>query len=368
MTLCDLSKAFDSVSHKLLLNKLFKLNIDRFWFPSYIQNRTQSVRISSTTSEKASISYGVPQGSILGPILFSIFVNDLEEKTDACSMIQYADDTQFLEADTVDNHDNLISNTENTLRNIKSYFLTNGLLLNPKKTQCIFIGNRQLLSRIPPDTFINCNGVRIYPSTHVKNLGVYFNRYMLFDVHIAELGKKITGMLIFINRVSDCFDKTTRKTVVQSLVLSMLNYCISIWGCTNKNVIHSAQKLQNFAAKIAFGGARKYDHVTPILKELEWMTIKHKYVFEKCSIVYKAVNGLYPEWYLKFHTVRENTGSRTRQENKLNVQGTRTDSGARATAVCGPKFWNDLPHDLIKSKSLPVFKASLKNLLLKNDN
>ncbi len=81
--------------------------------------------------------------------------------------------------------------------------------------------------------------------------------------------------------------------------------------------------------------------------------------------MYKAVNGLYPEWYLKFSTVRENTGSRTRQENKLYVQGTRTDSGARATALCGPKFWNDLPYDIVKSSSLPVFKASLKKTTVK---
>ncbi len=101
--------------------------------------------------------------------------------------------------------------------------------------------------------------MRIYPSTHVRNLGVYINRYMLFDVHIAELSKKITGILMFINRVSSSFDKTTRKTVVQSLVLSLINYCISIWGCTNKTGVHSAQKLQNFVAKIAIGGARKYN-------------------------------------------------------------------------------------------------------------
>ncbi len=108
--------------------------------------------------------------------------------------------------------------------------------------------------------------------------------------------------------------------------------------------------------------------MTPILKDLECLTIKDKYLFEKCSAVYKAVNGLYPEWYLKFSTVRENTGSTTRQENKLYVQRTRTESGARATIVCGPKSWNDLPHDIVKSGSLHVFKASLKNLLLKTDN
>ena len=88
-------------------------------------------------------------------------------KKNQSMFIQYADDTQFLHADIIDNLNNLISNTENTLRELKRYFLINGLLLNPKKTQYIFIGNKQLLSRIPPDTFINYDGVHIYPSTYV---------------------------------------------------------------------------------------------------------------------------------------------------------------------------------------------------------
>ncbi len=157
LTLCDLSKAFESISHDNLLSKCTKLNIDNFWLANYIKDRSQSVRLNNTTSKKENVRYGIPQGSILDPILFSIYINDLNEKVEK-ALILYVDDIQFLEADTVENLDVLISNIENALRNIELYFLTNGLSLNNKKTQCIFIGNRQMLTLVPPDIFINCNG------------------------------------------------------------------------------------------------------------------------------------------------------------------------------------------------------------------
>ncbi len=239
----------------------------------------------------------------------------------------------------------------------------NGLMLNSKKTQCIFIGNRQLLSRIPRDTFINCDGEHISPNTYVKNLGVYIDRYMLFDVHISEVNKKVMGLLMFIRRISDNFDKPTRIIVVQTLVLSLMNYCICIWGSTNVTLLHRIQKLQNFAAKVAIGGASKYDRVTPIIRGLQWETIKDKYIPEKRITMYKALNGLYPECFLQFSTVREHTGGRTRQLNDLHVPRTRTDSGTRATAVTGSVLWNGLPDCITNSGSLHSFKSRLKNLL-----
>ena len=93
---------------------------------------------------------------------------------------------------------------------------------------------------------------------------------------------------MFIRRISDNFDKSTRIIVVQTFVFSLMNYCISIWDSTNVTLLHRVQKLKNFASKVALGGASKHEHVTPIIKELQWMTIKDKFVFEKCIIMYKA--------------------------------------------------------------------------------
>ncbi len=140
---------------------------------------------------------------------------------------------------TIEDLNKIIKDTVDTLDKCRDYYL-NGLMFNSSKTQCIFIGNRQLLSKIPPNTTINFND--IYPSKHVKNLGIYIDRYMLFDVHIHELNKKAMGILLYISRIGDSLDKQTRVVVVQTLVLSLMEYCIRIWGTASDTVISSGRK------------------------------------------------------------------------------------------------------------------------------
>ena len=120
--MCDLSKAFDSVNHEQLMIKLAKVRIDTFWFSSYLHNRTQSVRLDKTISDTLHIPYGVPQGSVLGPILFLIYVNDFSQYISDCLVIQYADDTQFVHTGNVNNIEDLIRKREETLSKAKKYF------------------------------------------------------------------------------------------------------------------------------------------------------------------------------------------------------------------------------------------------------
>ena len=368
LLLLDLSKAFDSVSHDILINKCKKLNIDPRWFQSYLRNRCQSVRIDDVISTPQDISYGVPQGSILGPILFIIFVNDISEYIKDCLLVLYADDTQLLLTGTISNLNDLIKRAEATLIAAKSYFQRNGLTVNEAKTQCIFIGSRQYISRIPEDTVLKFNDNNLTPSKYVKNLGVYMDQYMLFDTHIDEMAKKVTGILFYINRIKDRFETSTRIILVQSLVLSVLNYCSNIWGMTNKTQIERVQKLQNFAAKVAIGGARKYDHVSPILDKLEWLRMDKKLYFDICILVFKVQRSLLPEWLFLLPTVRQvRREVTTRQCDDLVVARTTSNIGGNLFGAKGPTLWNSLPKAIKETYSLSLFKSKLKKYLLTYD-
>jgi len=365
LTLCDLSKAFDSVSHELLVKKLTNHEIDHFWFKSYLSARTQSVKIHEKVSSKQPISFGVPQGSILGPILFIIFINDLSSIAKNCLLIQYADDSQFLHAASVNNLNELIGKTKQTLTEAKKYFDMNGLKLNPQKTQCIFIGSRQNIAKIPTDTVIDFQGCCIKPNTTVKNLGVHVDRYMTFETHIDHIYRKVMGTLIYLNHIKNKIPTETRIAVIQTLALSIINYCLNIWGSTNKTQIQRTQKLQNFAARVALGNVNKYDHITPHINKLKWLKVHQKYTYNTCILIHKIIQGNYPNWLLPIQTTGNITGVHTRQNNSLYIRRSNTETGARNMQIRGLVIWNQLPENIRNISNQKTFKTKVKEHLLK---
>lgn len=133
------------------------------------------------------------------------------------------------------------------------------------------------MSHIPCNTFIYCDGDPINPRTHVRNLGIHFDLYMVFHARTSELSKKLIGILMFTIRISNNFDKKTKILIVQSLTLCLMNYCIGVWGWT-KNVTSKYKKnWPNSAFKVAIGGVRKYDHACePFIQRNKWLTVAEK--------------------------------------------------------------------------------------------
>ena len=254
------------------------------------------------------------------------------------------------------------------MRQATQYFYRNGLLLNTNKTKCMFIGSRGLISQIPSTLHMNVGGSQISPCNSLNILGVHFDTYMQFDTHINEICKKTYGTILYINRIKKNFDMETRINVMMSLVLSVINYGIRIWGSTYKTQIHRVQKLQNFAAKVAVGGATKQDHVTPYLKDLNWLKIKEKYKLEIGALTYSIVRECLPAWLFTLPTLNNIRGHprETRQNESLYVPKHNTCFGARALQVEAPIFWNSLPSYVKQASSLPCFKERLKSYLLQS--
>ena len=283
-----------------------------------------------------------------------------------CFIIQYADDTQILIEGDIANIDDLIKRAEDILKQAKIYFLHNGLLLNERKTQCIFIGSRQYISQIDVDISLNINGNIIQPLKTVKNLGVHFDQYMTFDKHIDKVYSKVMGTLIYLNRLKDSFEPETRLIVIQSLALSIIDYCFKVWGLACNLHLNRVQKLQNFAARVANGNIRKYEHISPYLKELQWIKIKDKYTYDICIMVFKVLRKCFPEWLYIFNNISSVHGINTRQSNNLIVQRANTELGSRQMHVKGPYLWNKLPETIRDATSLSSFKGKLRRHILES--
>ena len=173
------------------------------------------------------------------------------------------------------------------------------------------------------------------------------------------------GTLLFLNRITNRIDQECRIMIVQTLILSVLNYALKVWGSANKTNIQRVQRLQNFAGKVAVGGARRRDHATPIIERLNWLRINKKYIYEICIFIFKIKAHEVPEWLFEFPTAAEARGAAvvTRQDHKHFIPRTRTNNGARNLYVEGPRLWNSLPENVLNCQTLSSFKGKLFNYL-----
>ena len=271
ITTIDLSKAFDSIDHDVLLKKLAWYGIPSHWFESYLRGRGQIVRGGT---QVLPVNFGVPQGSILGPILFSLVIADLPNCVPDSRIICYADDTQLLDSSPTDSENLLKFKTrlENAMTAAQTWFNANSLKMNSSKTDFILLGTQSSLNKIPDFKFDFCDR-SFTASNGVKILGVTVDQTLSWDKHITELLRKCYSILCSLNKFRRHFSTEALVAIIQAHVFSQILYCLPVWGGACQNQLKRVQKMINFAARIVTGANRR-EHISPYLKSLKWPKIE----------------------------------------------------------------------------------------------
>ena len=366
MVLLDMSKAFDSIRHDILLSKLQNLDFSQGalnWFQSYLSNRQQCVRIGDAVSKVLPLEFGVPQGSILGPVLFTIYVNDLLSVPKRCLSASYVDDCKlYLSFSPAELPTSILALNEDLTR-ISQWCCKNSLLINPDKTKVLAVGLPQLLKKLSSFS-ITLFDKEITPVPVVKDLGVLLDTHLSYNQHITEIASKCLFKLYQINRIKHLLDRKTLLLVINSFVFSKLQYCSTVWSNTSSSNIDKLQKVQNFAGRIILG-LRKYDHISDGLRSLKWLPIREKLILNDATMMHKCINKLVLDYLADMFKSRSQVHNRqTRASGALDIPLCRLLTGQRSFAFRGAKLWNSL-NDNIKSLKCPRnFRRHLANVLL----
>ena len=245
MIMLDLQKAFDTVDHEILCNKLGCMGVEAKWFKSYLTGRSQVVGCGGSISNAGNITCGVPQGSILGPLLFLCYVNDMTISVDEdCKLILYADDSAILFSHS---NPSIISNKlGKVLENCSDWLVDNRLSLHLGKTECILFGPSRKLSTVG-DFEVKCHDHVIKSSNQVKYLGVRIDKFLKGTYIIEDTIKKVNSRLKFLYRNGNWLDKRSRSTLANSLIQCYFDYCCSSWfEGLSKSFKKKLQILQNY--------------------------------------------------------------------------------------------------------------------------
>ena len=373
--LLDLSAAFDTISH----NKLIERLRDRVgikgkaldWFISYLSERKQTVGINKGKSEPLILLLGVPQGSVLGPILFSIYTLPLADilKKHGVNYHLYADDSQiYMSFIPIDSNEEISFETLKTcIREIKKWMNENFLQLNTDKTQLLFFGTDRQLSKIRHTTF-DAAGDIVQVATNIRNLGVIFDEVLTMKDQITDISRKSFNVLRNIARIRKYLSLDAAKAVVQALVTSRFDMNNSLYYGLPLTQVQRLQRIQNAAARLILG-LKKFDHITPGLCQLHWLPIKYRIKFKLLVLTFKCVNKQAPTYLIELlqpKTVPNLNLRSNLNTNLLEIPRSKlVHGGDRAFSVAAPKEWNSLPIEIQSSKSISIFKQRLKTYLFR---
>ncbi len=367
LILLDLSAAFDTVDHTLLLRTLTQHGITGVvytWFESYLCNRSQHVYIDKIKSDNNVLDCGVPQGSVLGPLLFTLYTASLGRllRREQMSYHLYADDTQLyiaFEPSVALDSSAAVVKLEKCVNLVREWMVNFMLKMNDSKTEVLVISNnRTSFSTAVQSIVIGNSPVTVNNSA--RNIGLIMDSNLSLEKHIKQVCRTCSWQLRNIGRLRPYLDRKSLETLVHAFVSSHLDYCNSLFIGLPNHLIERLQHIQNSAARIVTG-TRLYDHITPVLRNLHWQRIQ----FKVLVTVFKSIHGLAPCYLSELITRYKPTRS-LRSSNTLTLAVPFTRSvmaSERAFSVAGPRLWNALPSFIQSADSLPIFKRRLKTIL-----
>ena len=356
LTLLDLSAAFDTIDHSILLHRLtswFGISdcaLD--WFRSYLSDRSFSVSCSSILSSSLPLTCGVPQGSVLGPILFIMYTTPLStiinQSSPSGSSSQvghhlYADDTQLFISFRPDAVSAALGNLQATISAISGWMTSNFLSLNPSKTEFLIIGLPNKVSKLQNQTLLLPDNTTISPVHSAKNLGIVFDSSLSFDSQISSLSRACYFHIRDLRRIRRTLDSETARVVATSLVQSKLDYCNSLYHALPKSQIKRLQAIQNSLARCVTLTPR-FHHITPVLKDLHWLRIEQRIQYKIISLTYSTLqhnSPVYLRRLLTFPPYRQST--RSSSVVTLFKPHIRLKTANRSFTFAAPTLWNSLP-------------------------
>ena len=374
LVLLDLSAAFDTVNHSVLLERLSNRCGIRGealkWFVSCLGNRFQMVKVKDEKSKQMPLSCGVPQGSVLGPLLFLVYTLPLGDivRNRGMKFHLYADDTQlYLSFSPSPECMHLsIQQIEGCVQEIHSWMLTNKLKLNGDKTELLLIGTRKQCAKLP-NLLINIGNTEIKPGEKARNLGAVFDANLSLKSHVNSLCSSARYYLYNIRLARKYLTKEAAEKAIHAFVTSRLDCNNSLLYGLPVSELQKLQKIQNSAARI-LTGANRHRHITPVLKQLHWLPITQRIKYKIIVLTYKCINNLAPKYLTELVTLRT-AARRTRStDDNLKIETPRTKlvtAGDRAFISASPHLWNKLPYALRATDSLETFKCRLKTHLFK---
>jgi len=367
LCLLDLSKCFDVIDHQRLISKLSAYGIDSSWFSEYLKNHAQCVSItdnSGITKKSKSLpnNVGVFQGSSLGPLLYSIFSNDLSLYAEDAAIVQYADDTQILVSGKKSELQNIVARMENVLASLDIWFRANGLKVNAGKTQLMLLGSEPNLRDVP-HVSVSLREHDLLPVPGAKNLGLYFDPTLSWDSHVANVTSRCFGILSGLSHLRGHLPPSVISVLVNALVLSQIRYCISLYGSGTQKNISRLQKIMNYSAKVIFG-RKKFDHASDLLVRLDWLSAENLVTYHTLCLTHKVLRRGEPDVLAdQLYHVAETRDRITRQNRDLYIIHSNTNMGKRRYACRAPKLYNKLPPELTRLP-IPLFGKHLRQHLL----